>query len=171
MHNETSAKVKLNRFFNIFNPKVYNILILLNIMFLIWGIYLFFTGKQSVSIYIASAVTANIIMAAIMVYHCPKVLVIGNDTLKFDDYFNIHPKHIRVEGFCWLKVSYSVTELKDIQFHQNVVEKFFNVGRISFTGKATFTSKRDLDRIKEKDTFVIYGIKNFSDFKLNFLNK
>ena len=170
MYSERSITFRLNRFFNIFNPKVYKFLIVLNGILLVWGIYLISANKQSVCVYIASIAFGNIIAATTMVFHCPKTIVISKEMVKFEDYINMRPEHIHRNGFWWLKVSYSVSEIKEIQFHQNVIEKTFNVGHISFSGKATFTAKRDIDRIKEKDTFIIYGIKNFSDFMLNFPN-
>ena len=145
-------------------------MIVLNGILLVWGIYLISANKQSVCVYIASIAFGNIIAATTMVFHCPKTIVISKEMVKFEDYINMRPEHIHGNGFWWLKVSYSVSEIKEIQFHQNVIEKTFNVGHISFSGKATFTAKRDIDRIKEKDTFIIYGIKNFSDFMLNFPN-
>ena len=170
MYNDSQnckTTVKLNRFFNIFNPKVYKITLFTIAIFIVFGIYLICTGKQSFAVYAVSAIILVMMNVLSIELHCPKKLLIGKDTIEFEDYHNVRPRnrHIR-SGFWWLKVSYSVSDIKDIEFHQSFIEKIFDVGHISFSGKATFFAKRDIDRIKEQDTFVIYGIKNFSHFKL-----
>ncbi len=172
MHNYSEnykTTVKLNRFFNIFNPKVYKITLFTIAIFLVFGIYLICTGKSSFAVYAVSSIILVTINALSIGLHCPKKLFIGKDTIEFEDYRSVRPRYMRVKkGFWWLKVGYSVSNIKDIEFHQNFIEKIFDVGHISFSGKATFFAKRDVDRIKEQDTFVIYGIKNFSHLK-NFL--
>jgi hypothetical protein len=94
--------------------------------------------------------------------------------IEFIQYVALSPKTSRfamTKGrFIWRKVSYSVSSIHDIVFHQNFIEKFFNIGHISFKGKALFTAKKDLDRITEKNMFTLYGIRNFSEFKLKFHN-
>ena len=96
-----------------------------------------------------------------------------NAVAEFNDYISLKPRHSNVRSGIWyLKVSYRVTDIKNVEFHQNAIEKAFDVGRVSFTGNATFDAKRDLDRIKVPPKFVIYGIRNFSLAKFEiFKNK
>ena len=67
-----------------------------------------------------------------------------------------------------VKISCTVTDLYEVEYHQSFIEKIFNVGHISFKGNARYTAKIDLDRIKEKRIFKIYGIVHFSRFKEEF---
>ncbi len=166
----SNEKIRLNRLFNIFSPKMYKFLLVINSVLLILGIYFICVNKQSIIIYLSSVALVNIIAVVNIVLHCPKTILINKEMAEFDDYINMRPRYLHGNGFWWLKVSYSVTDIKDIQFYQNVIEKIFNAGHISFSGKAVFTCKRDIDRVKERDKFVVYGIKNFSCFKQNFYN-
>ena len=161
-YNGQGAKFKLNRFFNIFNPNVYMFLIIINAFLLISGVYLFFTKEFSFVSYIDTVVLGNILIIAVCTLLCPKIFFISKKTIEFDTYEYKEPRSgiIRTTGLGLLKVSYCVSEIKDIEL--------FNVGHISFSGKASFTAKRDLERIRAKDRFVIYGIRKFSDFKQNF---
>lgn len=170
VYNEERKEFRLNRFFNIFNPKVYITLIILDAVLLISGIYQYLTKDFSLISYIESAALGNVVVIVIHSLLCPKKVLISKDTIEFDDYQYIEPHNgvIRTRGLGWLKISYCVSQIKDIALHQNFIEKLFNVGRISFSGKARFTAKRDLEKVREKDRFVIYGIRRFSEFKRNF---
>ena len=170
MYDTESVTVRLNRFFNLFNPSVYKWWILTHGIVLLWGIYLI-CSERSVTKMIIIVVLLNAITLPNMLLHCPKTLTLSENNVAFEDYINMKPRYRRVSGFCWLKVSYSVSEIKDVEFHQNAIEKIFDVGHIHFSGKATFTAKRDVDRIKEKDMFVIYGIKDFFSFSNQFLRQ
>ena len=170
MNVECETVYRLNRIFNIFNEKVYMYLILTNIFILIAGISFNSFDKSSIAEFISIFVIINAITIISLVFHCPDSFTVIGKSLEFDDYISLRPEFRYGKGFWWLKVSYSVTEIKNVEFHQNVIEKIFDVGHISFSGKATFSAKRDLERIPDKNDFVIYGIKHFSQFKTSFLN-
>lgn len=164
LYNDTTWN-RLNRFFNIFNPKVYRSLILTNGFLLVWAVISIANKKISFGEYIFIAFLMNLFTAPSIILHCPKKLFLYGKTAEFKDYISMKPKYIHSTNFWWLKVSYTVSEIKDLQFHQNAFEKFFDVGHISFSGNAAFAAKRDVDRIEPKDTYAIYGIRNFSAFQ------
>lgn len=164
LYNDTTWN-RLNRLFNIFNPKVYKYLLSVNALLLVWGIIGISLDKVATREFVCLIVIVNLITIPIMIVHCPKRLFFYRGTAEFDDYISMKPKGIMSTNFWWLKVSYTVTEIKQIQFRQNVFEKLFDVGRIFFSGETTFTAKRDEDRIQIKEPFVICGIRNFSEFQ------
>ena len=164
LYNDTTWN-RLNRFFNIFNPKVYKYLLAINLLSVVWFVYRISLDKASVMEWFFTMAIVNLIIIPVMVLHCPKKLFLYRGTAEFDDYITMWPKEFVATGFWWLKVSYTVTEIEEIQFRQNAFEKLFNTGRISFSGETTFTAKRDEDRIKIKEPFVICGIRNFSEFQ------
>lgn len=170
MNVECETEYRLSRIFNIFNSKVYKYLILINVFMVVVGICFYSSDKSSVTEIIFSFVIVNSFTIMSFVLHCPDSFTVIGKSLGFDDYIRLRPEFIHGKSFWWLKVSYSVTEIKDIEFHQNAIEKIFDVGHVSFSGNATFSAKRDLERIPDKNDFVIYGIKHFSQFKTSFLN-
>ena len=163
-------KIRLKRKYNVFNSKVYKVLLGINAIILFFILFLAFTDASELEVIIPTTILANIIMAVYMVCHCPKELVICDGRMEFDDHVSSPPEltFLRVRGFWWVKVSYSVSEITRIEFCQNKIEKRFDTGHISFSGKATFSAKRNLHRVRERDAFVIYGIGNFSDFQKEF---
>ena len=170
---ESEAKIfKLNRLFNIFNPQVYRFLALITVIITIFA-FIAIANGQSAAVYISSYFLLIAIGCSDRCLRNPKKLRIGNDSVEFNDYISLKPRHSNVRSGIWyLKVSYRVTDIKNVEFHQNAIEKAFDVGRVSFTGNATFDAKRDLDRIKVPPKFVIYGIRNFSLAKFEiFKNK
>ena len=164
---DLETKIKLNRFFNIFNPRVYNKVLVAALLLTIFEIVYVKNHKSFVASFLG---VCFVIVAFIFseCLHCEKHLVIGKKCLKFDNLLHIRPGLVRGYGLFWLKVSYCVTDICNISFKQNAFEKFFNTGRLTFSGKATFEAKRDMDKIKLPETFYICGIKNFSEFKETF---
>ncbi len=156
-------KLAANRFYNLFNPRALRRIIIYNVILLIALIYQHFASGDSVSVALFGMVIVNMILIPEILLHFPKCIVINEDKLEFDDYVSMRPRFGGCKGFFWLKVSCSVSEIQNLEFHQSEMEKKFGVGHISFSGKAVFTAKRDVDRIQEKNSFVIYGIKE-SDF-------
>ncbi len=171
MSGNSKTTYKLSRFGALIaRPGTYIWLCLLNIVLVSWLIW---SNKSSVQVGIGVVVLANIFAILAMLFYFPKRLSVGGGTVEFDEYIEMKPSvpsFVRIRGGLWrLKVSYSVCQIKNVEFGQNPVEKLFDVGHVSFGGKATFTAKRDVDRIEEKDTFTIYGIKHFSKFKAEFM--
>ena len=165
----------ISRFFNaLTDPKKYWWLILINVALAFFEICNHIGPNDSVYVRISVIACVEIIALSDMILHSPKAFSLSCGALFFDEYDRIRPQKsafvISLGKFWWLKISYTVTEIKNVEFHQNAFEKLFNVGRISFCGKATYTAKRDTDSIKEKYAFTIYGISNFSIFKSKFLN-
>ena len=147
MHSESETEYRLNRIFNVFNAKVYRFLILINIFIVLAGIWFYVFYKFRVFEIIFFAVVANLVTITSFVFHCPKSLSVSGKSFLFDDYIRLRPEFVHGTGFWWLKVSYSVTDIKNVKFHQNPIEKIFNVGHISFLGNASFSAKRDIERM------------------------
>ncbi|MBR2387474.1 MAG: PH domain-containing protein [Clostridia bacterium] len=165
--NNTKTTYKLNRFFYIvFNPSMNKWLIIVNLIMIAWIV---FSNKNSLYTALFCSIAVDVILVLDLFFHSPKFFVTDGEEIKFNEYAHIKPESspfvITKGGFFWLKVSYSISNIQDIKYHQNFIEKIFDIGHISFSGKADFSAKRDMDRIKRKEQFTIYGIKHFSNFK------
>ena len=164
LYNDTTWN-RLNRVFNIFNPKVYRYLLAMNAFLLAWVVYCISIAKIAVGEWIFTFVLVNLLITPNLLLHCPKKFFFHKGTAEFEDYISMRPKGIMSTNFWWLKVSYIVEEITEIEFRQNAFERLFDVGRISFSGKTTFTAKRDIARITVKQPFIICGIRNFTEFR------
>lgn len=172
MMENKSVSYKLNRFFQVFtNPKSLILLAVFNVVLVILLVYFCINGLfvEGICVFL----TVNAILVLDRFFHSPKKLVLSSQSLEFDEFIHLRPEpqlaFMVIRGsFFWLKVSYTVTNIEEVEFQQNSFEKIFDIGRISFKGKATFTAKRDLDRIPEKNTFTVYGIPRFSEFQALF---
>lgn len=167
---EKSTVYGINRFLCVLTDPAKNLwLLLLNV---ILAIAIIFGIKEFSVVEICVVIVANAVMIINFLTHSPKELTVEGSAVAFDEYIRMSP-----EGFCmirvkgkmhWLRVNYTVSDVKDIEFHQNAFERIFNVGRLSFSGKATATAERDFDRVDPKNSFKIYGIKKFSSFRKSF---
>ncbi len=154
---------KLNRFFNIFNPNVYSYAIVIASISLIYFIISIINREMFEDFSFRPFIAGIIFLITVEAAHRPGKISIYNGFMDFDDYTLL--RYGSGKGFWWVKIRYSVSDIYDMEFHQNFIEKMFDVGHIYFKGKAMFTASRDVDRIKEKDNFTIYGVKNFEEFK------
>lgn len=154
---------RLNRIFNIFNPYVYRYAIITAAISLTLFIIGIINKEEYVSFLFFPFIAVIIFLIAVEIYHRPLKISIYNGFVDFDDHI-----FLRLDGrngFWWVKVRYSVSDICDMEFHQNFIEKMFDVGHIYFKGKATLISNIDNDKIEEKNVFTLYGIKDFGEFK------
>lgn len=163
---------RLNRLSNLFsNPERYRFFLFINSVLIIS----FFFTNDFIGVSICCLASVNCIVVPDLILHSAKTFSFHSNSIEFDEYVRMSlkkSKYVMTKGaFRWLKISYSVSNVHSIEFHQNPIEKIFDIGHISFQGDAVFSAKRDIDRIKEKDLFTIYGIRNFAEFKLNFQSK
>ena len=171
-HNEPNTYKQSRLFSLISNPTMWWVFLFTNVILLIGGAFL---SKDSLVVRICVWVTLNGIMVSDMIRHSPKSFSGNRSCINFDEYRRMRIKkstfHMTHGRFRWLKINWSVSNVRNIEFHQNFFEKIFDIGHVSFSGDATFYAKRDLEKIKEQNVFSLYGIKNFSKFKLDFQNK
>ena len=164
LYNDTTWN-RLNRVFNIFNPKVYRYLLAMNAFLLAWFVYCISIAKIAVGEWIFAFVLVNLLITPNLLLHCPKKFFFHKGTAEFEDYISMRPRSVVTTSFWWLKVSYTVTGIRRLEVRQNAFERLFDVGRVSFSGEVTVTAKRDTHRIEIKDTYLICGIRNFSAFQ------
>ena len=95
----------------------------------------------------------------------PKELIITNEALQFEDFVPISSGTYAGSTMNYkpTKVFYSIYKIQNLQFYQTPFEKQFNVGHISFSGKTVISASVEDDKIREKKTYYIYGIPNFSE--------
>ena len=71
---------------------------------------------------------------------------------------------IRTRGFTpKAKVKYTVTDIENLRFEQNALEKLFNCGHFSFEGNTVYET--DSDCVVPKTAFTFYGLTNFRQTK------
>ena len=166
---DTGTTYKLNRFFHIiFNSTMWWQLILFGIIEVAFLLF----SRYSVAVRIAFVVIINCLVMSNMFFHSPKSFTLNGDLIEFNEYIRISSRKDGVAGtrfiVDWLWVTCSVSNVRDVEFHQTLIEKIFDIGHISFSGQAVYTAKKHTDKIDPKYSFKIYGIKHFSCFKTQF---
>ena len=163
--------VKLRRIFNLFSPIVWKeIGIIYGFCAVIFAI-LYFVGASDgdhtiLGLGLFLIVTFPLVLA-VLIFSAPKKLIYDENGVRFSIYQNVFVfKRNRL-----VKVDYDVCGLKDVEFSQNKLEKYFGVGHISFSGVVYFEARRYADRIKPKSRFTIYGIPDFERFIEEFPHK
>lgn len=66
------------------------------------------------------------------------------------------------------KVKYTVTEIDNLKFEQNKIEKLFNCGHFSFDGNTVYET--DSDCVIPKTSFTFYGLTRFRQTKKEICN-
>lgn len=109
-------------------------------------------------------IVAVICVTAVIIANKPKEFEILGDRIEYSTYKRliISSPSRRKGYFPRVKVHYTITDVKIASLCQTPLEKLFDIGRITFTGKITFTSNKYLDKIPPCNCFPAYGIKNFS---------
>ena len=62
-----------------------------------------------------------------------------------------------------VKVKYTVSEIEDLRFEQNALEKLFNCGHFSFKGNTVYESNSD--GFEPLTEFTFYGLTHFKQMK------
>ena len=165
----TDNTYKINRFCNVlFNPRV-NIYWI--IPFLVLAVWTLTFSKELMIIATVCSVVVDAFKMFFWFLHSPKEFVINEKMIKYYEFIIYRPMSfviVKPHVLFLLKVNYTVLNYRNVTFHQNFIEKIFDIGHIRFEGDVTFTAKRDEDRIKVKKRPGIYGIKHFEQFKKQF---
>lgn len=159
-HSAAKGAYKLKRVFNIFSARVY-------VYLLLWAATCTTIAiiNQSNLITALAGLSSTVVLLVYLTYCCPAKLFITENTIEFTDYHYIRPRFVGGNWPWLVKVDYYVESINNLELHQNAIERLFDVGHISFNGQAHLEAKRDVDRVKVKERFVIFGISNFSAFK------
>lgn len=156
---------KLNR---LFNPKVYMDLLVYSLVYILFS---FLSKVREPFFFVILGVVCLLLLLA-RIRHITKSFSFNGEALEFVDHVQMKPESrgfVRTRGvWWWVKVSYTVTRVKDLEFRQCFIEKMFDVGHITFSGNVTFVANKSQHRITPKKSFVIYGIKNFKLFRSDF---
>ena len=168
MHTENARIYRLNRFFQVITtPSNYLWLLFISLLIIVGML----VCKVDFLEILLTVILVDVCTFLSFFFHSAKTLTVTADGVFFDEYISLRPKTTFVHrrgGFWWLKVSYSVTNVENVEFKQNFLERLFDLGHVSFDGKATFTAKRDMERIEPPERFTVYGISHFSQFKDEF---
>ena len=105
LYNDTTWN-RLNRFFNIFNPKVYRYLLIMNAFLLAWVVYCISIDEITVGEWIFAFILVNLLITPNLLLHCPKKFFFYKGTADFEDYISMRPRSVVTTSFWWLKVSY-----------------------------------------------------------------
>lgn len=62
-----------------------------------------------------------------------------------------------------VRVKYTVTDIENLRFEQNALEKLFNCGHFSFKGNTVYESRSD--GFEPKTEFTFYGLTHFEQIK------
>ena len=163
---------RLNRWFNLFRPRVYLPLAAFFVFLAASSVGIVLSEKQTLLFQVSFSLASLAFLAWLLPLFFPKTLTVSDGALKFAEYVRVRRRGISFEireGLAlWTRVEYTVKEIHSVEFRQNALEKRFDFGHISFSGWTTFEAKRDLEHIRERCRFTVYGIPHFAEFQAEF---
>ena len=115
---------KLNKFFN---PKLYREVLIYTLVYIFFSIF----SKVREPVFFVVCGVVCFVFALVRLMHITKSLTVNGGALEFVDHVQMKPESrgfVRTRGaWWWVKVSYTVTQVKDLEFRQSFVEKIFDV--------------------------------------------
>ena len=146
--------LRLNPIFALFSPT--NALILL-VYFGLCALAIFGDVKIDIAMLLLA-----IIGVCIMYYRWTKKIYLDRNKMEFIYYHRIS----RGRGSVRVKTLYSISNIRDLKFAQNPIEKLFGAGHFSFTCNSDCDCDKDhYYDIKPKNSFTFYGLSNFKNTK------
>ena len=152
-------KYPLNRLFCIFSPKVCSLLLLWMIALLVLGMRPL-SGKTSPLLYILTAIVSITLLFLWLATEFPTELTLSDGEVSYCCRVYKRPNGIMSGRYMkrgWCRVS--VSRVEDIKFSQNLLERLFNIGKMTLRGKVTLHT--ELEGVKAPELIRIYGIRNF----------
>ena len=150
-------KYSLSRIFNIFRPSFGLLIIFLSLIFLLSIIVNGFNIMKVLEI-----VIVLIIFVIFYPLNYPKNIEINENQLRYRQLVRLYNKY--GHGSKSIKVSYTITNITNIEYHQNSVEKIFNVGHICFQGETIIHDSKHVEEVFVPLCHRIYGITKFDEF-------
>lgn len=156
--------VKLWRIFNVFS--VAPVTLVLSIALYVAFVAITF-AFASLDAAVASVATATLFFCAYRFLNLilkPKEIWLQNGVAEFTERRLVRRLYGKGYELPPRRIDYRVENVRDIEFHQNAIERFFNVGRVSFSGDINVRMNEDCmsSKIRIPERIVICGIRNFS---------
>jgi len=153
------TEIKLNRLANVLDAKFWTYPAFVGVF--VMAIFIIVNPEEELML---SLVFFAFILVVFEIFSYPSEMSIGKDTIVYTD-----KQSVRVYpgkgGTRTVRVTYTVTRLYELEFRQNRLEGFFNVGTVVFGGNTSMQASRYEDLVEFPDVHKICGIKNFSQTK------
>ena len=150
-------KLRLLRIFNLCRRDfLVKILILAGMFFVLPLLLLILTGALAVWTFLG-LLALNLIWFLTYLLGCPSTIRLDGDTAEFSAYYEVRRgdhKHLH----------FTVTGLRQLEYRQSAIERFFDVGRLCFRGEAE-TEPRGILFGSSSMHFEIAGIPHFRAFR------
>ena len=163
----TPKRIKTKRIFYVLDPGCHSDFLWALVPILFCSVGLLKMEMNAPAKLTSILITALFILfstAAITTFNKPKGFEILGDRVEFSTYLrlNIPSDYGRKSHYPRVLVHYTITDAKILSRGQSSLERAFDVGHVTVTGKVTFTSDKYLENIPERSYFVFYGIRDFS---------
>ena len=154
------TEIKLNRFYNIFKLKFWILPTVFALAFC--ALHLFGNARQQISF--LPEIFMLLLIVFIQILSFPKKISVCDSTVIYTDTQSVRV-YCGKNGSRRVKVRYTVTALRDVNFSQNFFEKLFDTGTFTFTGHTEFEAKKHVDKIEPQKIHTITGIRQFSKMR------
>lgn len=166
----TPKKIKTKRIFYVLDPGCRTEFLWSLVPIALCSIALLRTESNALAKISTLLITTLLILlstTAIITFNKPKEFEILGDRVELSTYMRLKvpSPYGRKRSYPRVKVHYTITEAKIMSIGQSALERAFDTGHITLTGKITFTADKYLDLIPEKSCVALYGIKEFSKSK------
>ena len=154
--------LKLSRIASLLRPAVILCVGVFWLFFIIVGVIEAHEDAELFWFYFAEGLLASLMILFSMTTITTGKVYIDKDYMEFtyhqrarSNNFKHRSRHVRVK--------YTVTDIENLKFEQNALEKLFNCGHFSFKGNTVYESRSDgFDPLTE---FTFYGLTHFRQTK------
>ena len=144
--------LRLNAFAALFNPVKFALLISASLITVFIACF-----SDSTSVLPIALVGGWIVWNMVMSTH---KIELSRDRMRFEYFHTVRVTH---KHSYKTRVRYTVTEIEDLKFEQNALEKLFGCGHFSFKGNTVYESNSD--GFEPLTVFTFYGLTHFRQTK------
>ena len=154
--------LKLNRIASLLRPSV---LLCAGVFWLFFIVFGAIEAKGDMGLFAFYAIEG--LGAPLTIFFCIALLntrkiSLDNDFMEFI-YYQSAPSNNMSRRTRRVRVKYTVTDIENLRFEQNALEKLFNCGHFSFEGNTVYESNSD--GFEPLTSFTFYGLTHFRQTK------
>lgn len=154
--------LRLNRFASLLRPAVLACAGVFWLFFLIIGAIEAGGNISLFAFYAVEGLCAPLIIFLCIALINTRKIVLDNDFMEFV-YYQSAPSNNMSRRSRRVRVKYTVTDIEDLKFEQNKLERIFGCGHFSFRGNSVYEASRE--GFEPKTSFTFYGLTNFRQTK------
>lgn len=153
-------KLRLNRLSNLFRREVKTACLVLGVLFFVLPVLILLAYGALNPLFFLLILGFNLVCFFTILFSFPGSVRLYDGSLSFSEYRDL-------SGGGRRKIHFTVTEIREVEYVQNAMERKLNIGRVRFRGEAELEPCYNMAQ-RQSMHFLICGVRKFSEFTKQF---